>query len=96
LLIPSAVLSLSSADSNPFQKSSSSSVMGTPPRLRLDPPAAIDSQTRALENTGVYETEEETLRGFACPSPKSPTVPRPRTEIDLVLPPVSAFSKKGV
>jgi len=91
---------LGSADEIPFAQlsatSSQSFMLQTPPRLRLDPPAFIDEDTRILEDTGVYETEEKSLRAFACPSPKSQTSPRPRTEIDLVLPPVSAFSQKGV
>jgi hypothetical protein len=87
-----------STDGNPIlQPLASLSIFPeTPPRLRLDPPTFIDNETRSLEDTGVYETEEDTLRGFVCPSPKSPTAPRPRTEVDLVLPPVSAFSKKGM
>ena len=91
---------LGSADENPFAQlsatSSQPSLLQTPPRLWLDPPAFIDEDTRTLEDTGIYETEEETLRAFVCPSPKSRITPRPRTEIDLVLPPVSAFFMKCV
>jgi hypothetical protein len=67
----------------------------TPPHVRHDPPTVIDDDTRALENTGVYETEDNALRGFVCPSPAVPNSPRPRTQIDLCLPPVEAFHKPG-
>lgn len=56
----------------------------------------IDEETWILEDTGVYEMEEETLYTFVCPSPKLWMAPWPRTEINLVLPPVSAFSKQGM
>jgi len=61
---------LGSADENPFAQlsatSSQPSLLQTPPRLWLDPPAFIDEDTRTLEDTGIYETEEETLRAFVC------------------------------
>jgi hypothetical protein len=92
-----AVAALESTDVNPFllPAENSSALPKTPARLRLDPPPFINQETQVLEDTGVYETEEESLRAFVCPSPKSTTVPRPRTEVDLVLPPVSAFRKQG-
>jgi hypothetical protein len=68
----------------------------TPPRVSYDPPAFIDDATRVLEDTGVYETEDNSLQGFICPSPASLNSPRPRTQIDLRLPPVQAFHKPGM
>ena len=67
----------------------------TPPHVRHDPPTVIDDDTQALEDTGIYETEDNALRGFVCPSPAAPNSPRPRTQIDLCLPPVEAFHKPG-
>ena len=75
--------------------SSTTVVPTTPPRVSYDPPAFIDDATRVLEDTGVYETEDNALRGFICPSPASLNFPRPRTQIDLCLPPVQAFHKPG-
>jgi hypothetical protein len=57
---------------------------------------SLTTNTQSLEDTGIYKMEEDNLWGFICPSPKSQTAPRPRTEVDLVLLPVSAFSKKGI
>jgi len=81
--------------SSPVASSSTAIVPTTPPRVRHDPPSIVDATTRALEDTGVYETEDHALRGFICPSPASPNSPRPRTQIDLCLPPVQAFHKPG-
>lgn len=75
---------------------STAAVPTTPPRVRHDPPTAIDDVTRALEDTGIYETEDNALRGFVCPSPAAPNSPRPRTQVDLCLPPVEAFHKPGM
>jgi hypothetical protein len=56
-----------------------------------------DSQhaERAAEDTGMYFAEDESLRGFIVPSPKSNRSPRPRTAVDLVLPPLIAFRAPG-
>ncbi|KDR69528.1 hypothetical protein GALMADRAFT_230698 [Galerina marginata CBS 339.88] len=61
----------------------------------LEPAHVIDSETRASEDTGVYCANDDSLRGFVVPSPSLPTSPRPRTEVDLVLPPVIAFCAPG-
>ncbi|KDR75964.1 hypothetical protein GALMADRAFT_225713 [Galerina marginata CBS 339.88] len=61
----------------------------------LEPALVIDSETRASEDTGVYCANDDSLRGFVVPSPSLPTSPRPRTEVDLVLPPVIAFCAPG-
>ena len=90
------MLALTTGENLFARLSSQPSLLQTPPWLRLNPPVFIDKDTRTLEDTRVYETEEETLCAFVCPSPKSQMTPRPRTEIDLVLLPVSAFSQKGV
>jgi hypothetical protein len=62
----------------------------------LGAPAIIGPETQAAENTGVYLASDNSLRGFIVPSPHLPTSPRPRTEVDLVLPPVIAFCAPGM
>ena len=62
----------------------------------LGAPAVIGPETRAAEDTGVYIASDNSLRGFIAPSPRLVTSPRPRTEVDLVLPPVIAFCKPGM
>jgi hypothetical protein len=62
----------------------------------LGTPAVIDSETRAIEDTGVYLASDDSLRGYIVPSPSLPTSPRPRTEVDLVLPPPIAFCAPGM
>ena len=76
--------------------SSTTVIPTTPPHVSYDPPAFINDATRVLEDTGVYETEDNALRGFICPSPTSVNSPRPRTQIDLCLPPVQAFHEPGM
>ncbi|KIM75214.1 hypothetical protein PILCRDRAFT_49321, partial [Piloderma croceum F 1598] len=80
---------------NPVASLSTAIIPTTPPRVRHDPPFIVDATTHALEDTGVYETEDHALQGFICPSPASPNSPRPQTQIDLCLPPVRAFHKPG-
>ena len=46
------------------------------------------------EDTGLYQAEDQSLRGFIVPSPQDSS-PRPRTKIDLVLPPLIAFRAPG-
>jgi hypothetical protein len=46
------------------------------------------------EDTGMYFMEDQSLRGFLVPSPHNSS-PRPRTKIDLVLPPMIAFRAPG-
>jgi len=62
----------------------------------LGTPAVIDPDTRAVEDTGVYIASDNSLRGFIVPSPPLLTSPRPRTEVDLVLPPTFAFCAPGM
>ena len=83
---------------DPFIADSSTAVAvvpAVPVHTRLDPPPSIDERTRASEDTGIYETEDSALRAFICPSPVSVTSPRPRTQIDLCLPPIMTFQKLG-
>lgn len=76
---------------------SSSNQMSNPysptPSL-LEPAAIIDDATWAAEDTGIYETVDCTLCAFVVPSPTS-QVSRPRTQVDLVLPPMIAFCMPG-
>ncbi|KAJ7238394.1 hypothetical protein C8J57DRAFT_1246471 [Mycena rebaudengoi] len=53
------------------------------------------SETRACEDTGLYEADDCSLRAFFCASPARKDAPRPRTQLDLVLPPLAAFHKPG-
>ncbi|KAJ7232353.1 hypothetical protein C8J57DRAFT_1383741 [Mycena rebaudengoi] len=53
------------------------------------------SETRAAEDTGLYEGDDHSLRSFVCASPARKDAPRPRTQVDLVLPPLAAFHKPG-
>ncbi|KAJ7252582.1 hypothetical protein C8J57DRAFT_1351069 [Mycena rebaudengoi] len=59
------------------------------------PPVTIDAETRAAEDTGLYEGDDHSLRAFVCASPARKDAPRPRTQVDLVLPPLAAFHKPG-
>lgn len=58
-------------------------------------PGPVDQATRAVQDTGVYLTADGEPRGYICPSPSAPDAPRIQTPVDLVLPPVQAFSRKG-
>lgn len=66
----------------------------------------VEAQTSGLEpafelleapgaQPAVYEAEDHTLRAFVSESPHTPKTPRSKTQVDLVLPSVVAFSKKG-
>ena len=72
-------------------------VLITPPHRAglIDLPATVDAETRAHEDTGIYEAPDLSLRAYIVPSPASPVLPRPRTQVDLVLPPAVAFSELG-
>ncbi|EDR04062.1 uncharacterized protein LACBIDRAFT_330862 [Laccaria bicolor S238N-H82] len=61
----------------------------------LGAPAVIGPETRAAEDMGVYLASDNSLHGFIVPLPHSTTSPRPRTEVDLVLPPLITFCKPG-
>ncbi|KAF8800373.1 hypothetical protein BYT27DRAFT_7117820 [Phlegmacium glaucopus] len=67
----------------------------------LSPPPPLHAMSsamlspRAAEDTGMYFAEDESLRGFIVPSPRSNHSPRPRTAVDLVLPPLIAFRAPG-
>lgn len=47
------------------------------------------------EDTGMYFAEDESLHGFITPSPRSDRSLRPRTVVDLILPPMIAFKAPG-
>ena len=55
----------------------------------------VDVDTRVRQDSGVYEAEDKTLRAFVAPSPASPILARQQTQVDLVLPPASAFTVMG-
>ncbi|KAI0352138.1 hypothetical protein OH77DRAFT_1592366 [Trametes cingulata] len=61
----------------------------------LDSDVFVDANTRARQDTGVYEMEDNSLRAFVAPSPASPVLGRPRTQVDLILPPAQAFTQPG-
>jgi hypothetical protein len=73
--------------------SSPSSVMAPP--MLAEPFDDSQHTERAAEDTGMYFVEDESLRGFIVPSPRSDKSPRPRTAVDLVLPPLIAFRAPG-
>ncbi|KAJ6450595.1 hypothetical protein C8R47DRAFT_1084389, partial [Mycena vitilis] len=57
----------------------------------------IDAETRASEDTGVYEAGENgCLRAFISPSPTRKDIRRPRTSVDLILPPKEAFNNSRI
>ena len=66
----------------------------TPPML-AEPFDDSQQAERVAEDTGMYFAEDESLRGFIAPSPRSDRSPRPRTAVDLVLPPLIAFRAPG-
>jgi hypothetical protein len=74
--------------------SSSPSSVVAPPML-AEPFDDSQHAERAAEDTGIYFVEDESLRGFIVPSPRSNRSPRPRTAVDLVLPPLIAFRAPG-
>ncbi|KAK7053211.1 hypothetical protein VNI00_003830 [Paramarasmius palmivorus] len=61
----------------------------------LLPAVEITATSHDGDSSGVYEAPDHTLRAFVSSSPKTPNSPRARTEVDLVLPPIAAFSKPG-
>ena len=48
-----------------------------------------------LSDNGFYEAPDLTYRAFVSDSPKTPTSTRPKTQVDLVLPPLAAFQAPG-
>ncbi|KIM35282.1 hypothetical protein M413DRAFT_32634 [Hebeloma cylindrosporum] len=48
-----------------------------------------------MDSTRVYETLDASLRDFVTDSPKMPTQPCVKTQVDLVLPALSAFNAPG-
>lgn len=60
-----------------------------------DMPLFVDEETRARQDSGVYQAEDSSFRAFVAPSPASPIVGRQRTQVDLILPPASAFTVPG-
>ncbi len=79
-------------DSEPLSSSPAASVAFAP---LAEPFTESQLAERASEDTGMYIAEDQTLRGFVVPSPKSTTSPRPRTSVDLILPPLVAFCAAG-
>lgn len=69
--------------------------MTAPSQCILGAALPIDAVTQASEDTGMYFAEDNSLQGFIVPLPKALYVPRPRTEVDLVLPPIIAFCLPG-
>lgn len=76
------------------EPSSSPSSAVAPPML-AEPFDDSRHADRAAEDTGMYFAEDESLRGFIVPSPRSDRSPRPKTAVDLVLPPLIAFRAPG-
>ncbi len=56
----------------------------------------VDSETRTRQDNGTYQAEDAMFRAFVAPSPVSPVLARPRTDVDLVLPSALAFTRPGV
>ena len=56
----------------------------------------VDAETHAIEETGVYEAPDASLRGFVAPSPRAQNLARPHTDVDLVLPSLVAFCNPGM
>jgi hypothetical protein len=48
------------------------------------------------DDNGVYEAEDSTLRAFVNESPRAAATPRARSQVDLVLPPATAFTMPGM
>ncbi|KAJ7177226.1 hypothetical protein C8R43DRAFT_1118237 [Mycena crocata] len=57
----------------------------------------LDPEVRASEDTGVYELDDgSSLRAFVSPSPTRKDLRRPRTTVDLILPPKEAFNQNSL
>ncbi|KAJ7604785.1 hypothetical protein DFH06DRAFT_1349044 [Mycena polygramma] len=68
----------------------------TPPSFPPHSTQTIDPETRAAEDTGVYEADDSgSLRAFISPSPTRKDLRRPRTMVDLILPPKEAFNNSS-
>lgn len=65
-------------------------------RTSSETPLFVDAETRAQQDTGVYEAEDHSLRAYVAPSPSTPILGRLRTQVDLVLPPAIAFTISGM
>ena len=74
---------------------SSSPSSAVAPSMLAEPFDDSQHAERAAEDTGMYFAEDESLRGFIVPSPRSDRSPRPRTAVDLILPPLIAFKAPG-
>jgi hypothetical protein len=77
------------------QASESSPSSAEAPPMLAEPFDDSQHAERATEDTGMYFAEDESLRGFIVPSPRCDRSPRPRTAVDLVLPPLIAFRAPG-
>ncbi|KAJ3730396.1 hypothetical protein C8R42DRAFT_650031, partial [Lentinula raphanica] len=72
------------------------------PAADIIPATALISTTNIVppaecnaDDMGMYQLEDESYRAFVSPSPKSRGIPRPRTQVDLKLPPVNVYTKPG-
>lgn len=54
-----------------------------------------NSEHITCDDTGIYIADDDTFRAFVNESPKSHSAARAKTQVDLVLPDVRAFSKPG-
>ncbi|KAJ7240689.1 hypothetical protein C8J57DRAFT_1245135 [Mycena rebaudengoi] len=77
---------ISNAQTLSFLQSDDNPFLFTPMHNSRTSPSTIDAETRACEDTGL---------AFVCASPARKDAPRPRTQLDLVLPPLAAFHKPG-
>ena len=82
----------------------SSALPACPPRLQPafsmheSTPVTVSRSTPpplSSDDHGFYFAIDGSPGAFANQSPKSPAIPRSKTHVDLVLPPVSAFYKQG-
>lgn len=68
-------------------------------RQRLSSPALPPTHSDAVnvipQAAAIYSTPDSTLRAHVNGSPKSPGLARSRTQVDLVLPPIEAFSNQN-
>lgn len=58
-----------------------------------DPGSLIPVSSTELDGTGIYKAADSSYRAFVSDSPRTPTVARPKTQVDLVLPPLAAFQE---
>lgn len=84
-------------DSSPSPMGRESSLPAPPPLLTDSSIPDWDHVVDSLDDTGVYEASDNGLRAFVNESPKaSDKTARQKTQVDLVLPPTTAFSAPGI